>query len=131
MVTTEELNNLWKLLKLTEEDEDGVASGDNKETKQSNEGRNWLVRKTSHQPPLQQGGHDGNSEKYMENKQRDAIFQEFDGNLRPEEYMFSTALFWVRVYDLPLGMRNKEMGLRIGQRLVNLLSVDESLARRG
>ncbi|XVF71647.1 hypothetical protein PTKIN_Ptkin12aG0056100 [Pterospermum kingtungense] len=59
------------------------------------------------------------------------LFQEFKGELRPEDYVFKRAPFWVRVYDLPLGLRNQTTGTRIGQRMGNLLSVDNSLEKSG
>ncbi|XVF43853.1 hypothetical protein PTKIN_Ptkin02bG0073300 [Pterospermum kingtungense] len=59
------------------------------------------------------------------------LFQEFISDLRPEEYVFQTAILWLRIYDLPLGMRNKAIGEMIGRRIGKLIATDESLDGRG
>lgn len=52
------------------------------------------------------------------------MLQEFNGDSWPEEYVFKYVPFWIRVYDLPLGLRNKHMGERIVQSLGKLVAVD-------
>ncbi|XVF86531.1 hypothetical protein PTKIN_Ptkin18bG0048600 [Pterospermum kingtungense] len=52
---------------------------------------------------------------------------DFNGALRPDEYVFKTTPLWIRVNDLPLGMRNRVTGERIGARLGKLIMMDESL----
>ncbi|XVF67325.1 hypothetical protein PTKIN_Ptkin10aG0112000 [Pterospermum kingtungense] len=56
------------------------------------------------------------------------LFQDFKGELKPEEYVFNTAHIWIRIYELPLGMRNKNTRIRIEGKLGRLIAMDESLA---
>ncbi|XVF60899.1 hypothetical protein PTKIN_Ptkin08bG0085400 [Pterospermum kingtungense] len=32
------------------------------------------------------------------------LFKDFDRDLRPEQYVFNTTTFYLKMYDLPLGM---------------------------
>ncbi|XVF47816.1 hypothetical protein PTKIN_Ptkin03bG0141300 [Pterospermum kingtungense] len=57
------------------------------------------------------------------------LFQEFNGALRPDEYVFDKATFWVRIYGLLLGMMNKTIGARIGESLGRLIKADKSLGK--
>ncbi|XVF50108.1 hypothetical protein PTKIN_Ptkin04bG0068900 [Pterospermum kingtungense] len=59
------------------------------------------------------------------------MLQEFNGDLRPEEYRWNRVAFWVRVYDLPLGMRNKANGVHIGEKICSMLHMDEGLENGG
>jgi len=59
------------------------------------------------------------------------LFSEYNGDLRPDEYSFTKALFWIRVYELPLGKRSKEMAERIGSRIGKLVAVDPTLEAGG
>jgi hypothetical protein len=42
------------------------------------------------------------------------LLAEFDPNKALEEYVFDTIPIWIRVFNLPLGWMNRDMGLEIG-----------------
>ncbi|XVF64147.1 hypothetical protein PTKIN_Ptkin09bG0144400 [Pterospermum kingtungense] len=52
------------------------------------------------------------------------LLQDFNGALRPDEYVFKTTPLWIRVNDLPLGMRNRITRERIGARFGKLIMMD-------
>ncbi|XP_022743890.1 uncharacterized protein LOC111294791 [Durio zibethinus] len=52
------------------------------------------------------------------------LMDEYKASLRPSEYQFHRAMFWVRVYGLPLGMRSKEMAMCIVEKIGELFEVD-------
>ncbi|XWS60811.1 hypothetical protein CRYUN_Cryun07bG0069500 [Craigia yunnanensis] len=54
------------------------------------------------------------------------VLKDYDGNLRPTNYVFDSATFWIRVYGLPLKMMNQGMAERIGGKLGILKGVDTS-----
>ncbi|XVF44388.1 hypothetical protein PTKIN_Ptkin02bG0115800 [Pterospermum kingtungense] len=49
------------------------------------------------------------------------LFHDFKGELRPLKYVFQYAIFWLRIYDLPLGLRKKAIGEKLVEGLVNSL----------
>ncbi|XVF80757.1 hypothetical protein PTKIN_Ptkin15bG0100900 [Pterospermum kingtungense] len=55
----------------------------------------------------------------------------FEGELHPEQYVFKNAQFWIRIYDMPLGMRTKGTTKKIGRKIRRLLTIDESLTEGG
>ncbi|XVE52836.1 hypothetical protein DITRI_Ditri02bG0156200 [Diplodiscus trichospermus] len=153
---TDQLDDLWKFLRLTEDEEDDIKTTDTTEDSAAEEGKNWLVGKLLTTRPFNkdammatmksisklhreveiaflednlflfkfQGGKD--KERVMEGAawsfdKHMLIFHEYKGDWRPEEYIFQKASFWIRVYNLPLGMRSKSIAERIGQRMGNLL----------
>jgi hypothetical protein len=42
------------------------------------------------------------------------VLAEFDPNKALEEYVFDIIPIWIRVFNLPLGWMNRDMGLEIG-----------------
>ncbi|KAK8523703.1 hypothetical protein V6N12_013788 [Hibiscus sabdariffa] len=50
--------------------------------------------------------------------------QPFDGKLNPAEYIFNKLAIWIRVYDLPLGYMNHQMGERISNSFGTSVAVD-------
>ncbi|KAL4296615.1 hypothetical protein GQ457_12G008920 [Hibiscus cannabinus] len=50
--------------------------------------------------------------------------QPFDGRLTPPEYIFSKLAIWIRVYDLPLGYMNHQMGEQISNSFGTSVAVD-------
>ncbi|XVE83786.1 hypothetical protein DITRI_Ditri16bG0114700 [Diplodiscus trichospermus] len=141
---TDELDDLWKMLRLTEEEDDKIVETDYAKENPKDEERNWLVGKLLTNKPF-------NKEammailKFQNGKDKDRIlegapwsfdkhllmFHDFKGEWRPEDYVFQQATFWVRVYNLLLGMRTKSTGEKIGRRLAELIAVDEGLDRGG
>ncbi|XVF80457.1 hypothetical protein PTKIN_Ptkin15bG0075100 [Pterospermum kingtungense] len=59
------------------------------------------------------------------------LFQAYKGELRLEEYVFQSTTFRIRVYELPLGLRNRSTDMRIGQRLGCLIIMDDTLEGEG
>ncbi|XVF64705.1 hypothetical protein PTKIN_Ptkin09bG0188900 [Pterospermum kingtungense] len=59
------------------------------------------------------------------------MFQDFNGDWRPGEYVFERAAFWVRIYNLPLGMRTMSVGESIGKRIGRLIIMDKGLEGGG
>ncbi|GKV42679.1 hypothetical protein SLEP1_g50059 [Rubroshorea leprosula] len=63
---------------------------------------------------------------HMVRKQDDATVDKFQASLTPEQYDFSTNPFWVRIFDVPVGLHSKETGFLIGSSLGRVLEVDEA-----
>ncbi|OMO99000.1 reverse transcriptase [Corchorus capsularis] len=59
------------------------------------------------------------------------LFANYDGNLCPEDYNFTRAPFWIRIYELPLGKRNLEVAEKLGKKMGKLIAVDPSLDMEG
>ncbi|XVF20497.1 hypothetical protein REPUB_Repub12eG0005600 [Reevesia pubescens] len=58
------------------------------------------------------------------------LFQDDKIELKPEDYQFTTFAIWVRIYDLPLGMRNQKMAIKLGWKIGNLIAIDSCLEER-
>lgn len=52
--------------------------------------------------------------------------QDFDSNLRPEEYVFDKTLFWLRVNRLPWNLMSMEIAERMGNKIGELVKMDTS-----
>ncbi|XWS23325.1 hypothetical protein CRYUN_Cryun28dG0003000 [Craigia yunnanensis] len=50
------------------------------------------------------------------------VFKDYDGDLRPSDYRFDKASFWVRVYGLTLRMMTRGIAERIGNKLGTLIA---------
>ncbi|OMP03211.1 hypothetical protein CCACVL1_02505 [Corchorus capsularis] len=59
------------------------------------------------------------------------MFAGYSGDLRPDQYVFTKGPFWIRVYDLPMGMHSVAMAKTIGNRLGDLIDVDDTLNEEG
>ncbi|OMO60899.1 hypothetical protein COLO4_33689 [Corchorus olitorius] len=58
-------------------------------------------------------------------------FAGYNGDLRPDQYVFTKGPFWIRVYELPMGMRSESMARTIGNRIGDLVDVDDILDDEG
>ncbi|XVF56485.1 hypothetical protein PTKIN_Ptkin06aG0124900 [Pterospermum kingtungense] len=79
---------------------------------------------------------DGDKNKVMESTpwsfdKQMLLLHPFNGDLRPHEYVFGKVPLWVRIYDLPLGMRNRNIGQKIRERVGTLLAIDDSIEEGG
>ena len=52
------------------------------------------------------------------------LVQPFDPNLRPSEVVFDKLAIWIRIYDLPFGLMNKQWGFELGNKVGPVLKVD-------
>ncbi|OMO59259.1 hypothetical protein COLO4_34268 [Corchorus olitorius] len=59
------------------------------------------------------------------------LFAGYNGGLRPNQYVFTKGPFWIRIYDLPMGMPSAAMARTIGARLGDLIDVDDTLDKGG
>ncbi|XVF30555.1 hypothetical protein REPUB_Repub16aG0068100 [Reevesia pubescens] len=59
------------------------------------------------------------------------VLQEYDMNLRPNGYTFTKSSFWIRIYDLLLGMRNQAMAEKIGWKIGTLQATDTAMETGG
>lgn len=57
-------------------------------------------------------------------------FCDFNGELRPEEYRFDKAMFWIRISGLTWNLMSMDMAERLGNNIGSLVKVDHS-TRRG
>ncbi|XVF29997.1 hypothetical protein REPUB_Repub16aG0019700 [Reevesia pubescens] len=55
------------------------------------------------------------------------MLHDYEAGLKLEDYIFSNLTMWVRVYDLPLEMRNHLMAMKIGWKIGNLIAMDACL----
>ncbi|GKU89319.1 hypothetical protein SLEP1_g3472 [Rubroshorea leprosula] len=63
-------------------------------------------------------------------KQEDATMDKLQlASLTPEQYDFSTNPFWVRIFDVPVGLHSEEIGFLIGSSLGQVLEVDEGFKK--
>ncbi|XVF80392.1 hypothetical protein PTKIN_Ptkin15bG0066900 [Pterospermum kingtungense] len=84
---------------------------------------------TANHKDFQQRGHDRNPEGDMETQQRSR-----NNGAGGEFFFFSNsrnAFFWIRIYELPLGLRNQATGMRIGQQLGRIITMDDTLESEG
>ena len=52
------------------------------------------------------------------------LVQPFDPNLRPSEVVFDKLAIWIRIYDLPFGLMNKQWGFELGNKVGPVMKVD-------
>ncbi|GKV22513.1 hypothetical protein SLEP1_g32378 [Rubroshorea leprosula] len=57
------------------------------------------------------------------------ILKRFQASLTPEQYNFSTNPFWVRIFDVPVGLHSEQIGFMIGSSLGKVLEVDEGFKK--
>ncbi|XVF69937.1 hypothetical protein PTKIN_Ptkin11bG0121000 [Pterospermum kingtungense] len=162
----EELEDLWKNLKLTEEENDGIEPSEGNCSSDRSDEQMWLVGKLHTKRSFNKDALMGMLKQIWKlikpvdivcleenffllkfslaaemNRVLDGspwafdkqliMLKEFNDKLKPSEYMFNTASFWVRVYELPLGLRNQENAVRIGNKIGVLKVVDASLEQGG
>ncbi|XVF82808.1 hypothetical protein PTKIN_Ptkin16aG0079600 [Pterospermum kingtungense] len=59
------------------------------------------------------------------------VFHEYDGNLRPSDYIFNKGTFWITIYDLSLNLMSTDMAEMIGNKIGVLKRVDHNTRRLG
>ncbi|XVF54975.1 hypothetical protein PTKIN_Ptkin05aG0223700 [Pterospermum kingtungense] len=137
----EDLSDLWKVLKLTEDEDDTINANISINQSVKPEGEDWLVGSLLTTHPFNKEAMMATMKiiwklskeveilaledniflfKFQCAKDKERIlegapwsfdknlllFHEFVGEWRPEEYKFEKATFWVRINNLPLGLRN-------------------------
>lgn len=58
-------------------------------------------------------------------------FCDFDGNLRPGEYRYDIAMFWIRIIGLPWNLMSFDIAKRMWNKIGNLVRIDTSQSRNG
>ncbi|XVF64461.1 hypothetical protein PTKIN_Ptkin09bG0171800 [Pterospermum kingtungense] len=96
----EELEGVWRLLTITDEEKDAVET-------------TGLL-----------AGIDPGVEKV-------AAFEEYNGDLRSTDYVFSRGIFWIRIYGLPLNLMSMEIAERLGRKIGNLVEINSNPMRVG
>ncbi|XVF64737.1 hypothetical protein PTKIN_Ptkin09bG0191200 [Pterospermum kingtungense] len=161
-----ELDELWHVLKLTEDEEDSIKTTGDTEENTNTDGKHWLVGKLLTTRPFNKDTMIGTMKviwkltrgveimalednlflfKFLCGKDRDRIlegapwsfdrhmlmFHDFVGDWRPEEYVFEKVAFWIKIYNLLLGMRTSATRETIGWRLGKLIKVDNGIENGG
>ncbi|GLT87803.1 hypothetical protein SLE2022_058640 [Rubroshorea leprosula] len=57
------------------------------------------------------------------------ILKQFQASLIAEQYIFSTNPFWVRIFDVLIGMQSKQIGITIGNSLGKVLEFDDNFRK--
>ncbi|OMO51938.1 Zinc finger, CCHC-type [Corchorus olitorius] len=52
------------------------------------------------------------------------VLREYDGNQPPEEFLFDSCPFWIKVFGVPFKLMNEKVGIAIEESLGNVLDID-------
>ncbi|XVF48509.1 hypothetical protein PTKIN_Ptkin03bG0196300 [Pterospermum kingtungense] len=125
LIMAEELDVLWKVLRLTEDEEENIETADDTNESRLGKGKTWLIGKLLTTRPFNKDAMMATMKIIWKLSQEVEIVAleenlflfKFQRDWRPEEYVFEKASFWIRIYNLPLGMRNTNIAKRIGMRV--------------
>ncbi|OMO68772.1 hypothetical protein COLO4_29419 [Corchorus olitorius] len=52
------------------------------------------------------------------------VLREYDGIQTPEEFLFDSCPFWLKVFGVPFKLMNEKVGIAIGESMGNVLDID-------
>ncbi|XVF26514.1 hypothetical protein REPUB_Repub14bG0023300 [Reevesia pubescens] len=122
----DDLVGSWRNLTFTDEEHDNVILDEGLQESDLCETKAWLVALMLKADKIRVlEGSPWTFDKHL------LVLKEFDGDLRPEDYRFDRAGFFVRIYGLPLKWMNSKMAKTIGKKIGVFMGVDSILEKFG
>ncbi|XVE77543.1 hypothetical protein DITRI_Ditri13aG0071600 [Diplodiscus trichospermus] len=137
----EELEGVWSMLTLTEEERDTANTEGLRVDGGLTENEPWLVSLLITRRPFNRDAMLGMMRtvwRILKKKDKDRVLSgapwsfdkqlldlmEYDGGLRVSDYVFKEAAFWVKVYGFPLNLMKEGIADHMGRKMGRLIEVD-------
>ncbi|XVE92212.1 hypothetical protein REPUB_Repub01dG0077500 [Reevesia pubescens] len=131
----DDLEESLKNFTLTEEEQDNVVLDQGLHGTDLDESEAWMVGKLFINRPF-------NKEAMLDKAKvldgapwsfdkHHLVFKDIDGELRPDDYVFDRAMFWIQIYGLLLKWMNSNTAKAIGIKICSFKGIDCSLEKIG